>query len=135
MKDIFPDMGVGPHAEILSPYFQHMKALLSGAVILGDIDVVKLKLVTAKSLYLGFTSTFPPPKIVYKYDVDWSCVWSRQQNSVLDIMGKEILFLIVHNIIANKDRVFKFNMTASPNCTLCGVVQDNVHLFCECVNV
>ena len=135
VKDIFPDMGVGPHAEILSPYFQHMKALLSGAVILGDIDVVKLKLVTAKSLYLGFTSTFPPPKIVYKYDVDWSCVWSRQQNSVLDIMGKEILFLIVHNIIANKDRVFKFNMTASPNCTLCGVVQDNVHLFCECVNV
>ena len=26
-------------------------------------------------------------------------------------------------------------MVASPNCTTCGVIQDNVHLFCECVNV
>ena len=40
-----------------------------------------------------------------------------------------------HNIVANKDRVYKFNLTASPNCTICEVLQDNVHLFCECVNV
>ena len=135
VRDIFPDMGVGAHVEILSPYSHHMKSLLTGAVILGDIDVTKLKLVTAKDLYLGFTSTFPPPKVVFKYNVDWPLVWIRQQNSVLDIMGKEILFLIVHNIIANKERVFRFNLTASPNCTLCGVLQDNVHLFCECVTV
>ena len=135
VKDLFPDMGPGPHAEILSPYFQHMKSLLVGSVILGDIDVKKLKLVTAKELYKGFTSTFPPPKVVFKYDVDWGQVWTRLQNPVLDILGREILFMIIHNIIANKDRVFKFNMIASPNCHTCGVVQDNVHLFCECVNV
>ena len=35
VRDIFPEMVPGPHAEILSPYFQHMKALLTGAVILG----------------------------------------------------------------------------------------------------
>ena len=122
-------MGPGPHAEIISPYFQHMKSVLTGAVILGDIDVKKLKVVTAKSLYLSFTSTVPPPKVVYKYNVDWDQVWARLQNPVLDIMGREILFLIVHNIVANKERVFKFHMTASPNCTLCGVVQDNVYLY------
>ena len=127
-------MGPGPHAEILSPYFQHMKALLTGAVILGDIDVKKLKLVTAKSLYMGYSSTFPPPKVVFKWDVVWEQVWTRLQNPVLDMMGREILFMIIHNIVANKDRVFKFNMTASPNCAVCGVLQDNVHLFCECVN-
>ena len=119
----------------MSPYFQHMKSLLTGAVILGDIEVNKLRLVTAKNLYLGFTSTFPPPKVVFKFDVNWGQVWTRLQNPVLDIMGREILFLIVHNIVANKDRVFKFNMTASPNCAICGVLQDNVHLFCECLNV
>ena len=74
VRDIFPEMGPGPHAEILSPYFQHMKALLTGSVILGDIDVMKLKLVTAKSLYMAYTSTFPPPKVVYKYDVIWELV-------------------------------------------------------------
>ena len=40
--------------------------------------------------------------------------------------------MIVDNIM---DRVFKFNLTASPNCSTCEVLQDNVHLFCECVNV
>ena len=135
VRDIFPDMGHGPHAEIVIPYFQHLKALLTGAVILEDIDVKKLNLVTAKKLYMGFTSTFPPPKVVFKIDVNWSQVWSRLQNPVLDVMGKEILFLLVHNIIANKDRVHKFHMIASPNCSTCGVLQDNVHLFCECVNV
>ena len=112
-----------------------MKALVSGAVLLEDIDVTKLRLVTAKGLYLGFTSTFPPPKVVYKFNVDWAQVWTRLQNPVLDVMGREILFLIVHNIIANKDRVFRFNMIASPNCSICRVIQDNVHLFCDCVNV
>ena len=60
--DVFPDMIPGPHAEIMSPYFQHMRALLTGAEILGDIDVKKLSLVTAKNLYKEFTSTFPLQK-------------------------------------------------------------------------
>ena len=41
--------------------------------------------------------------------------------------------MVVNNIIANRDRLFnKFNKAATPNCLACGVVQDNVHLFCEC---
>ena len=102
---------------------------------MGDVVAGQLHLVTAKNLYLGFTTTFPPPKVVFKYDVDWVQVWLRLQNPVLGIMGREILFMIIHNIVANKERVHRFNMTASPNCPTCGVLQDNVHLFCECVNV
>ena len=128
-------MGRGPHAELLSPYFQHMKALLVGGLTLGDIAIGKLKKITARNLYLGFTSSFPPPKVVFKFDVDWDTVWERLQYSVLDHASREIHFLILHNIIANKDGMYRFNMTASPNCLSCGVVQDNTHLFCECVLV
>ena len=46
-----------------------MKALLVGGLTLGDISIVKLKKVTARDLYLGFTSSFPPPKVVFKFDV------------------------------------------------------------------
>ena len=45
------------------------------------------------------------------------------------------MFMILHNIVANKERVHRFRMTASPNCTICEVVQDNVHMFCECTSV
>ena len=135
LKDEFPDMGEGPHAEIISPYFQHMRALLSAAITVGDIEVKKLHLVSAKRLYQSFTSTFPPPKVVFKFDVCWEQVWARVQDPVLEIKSREVLFMIIHNIVANKDRVFRFNMIASPNCPTCAVVQDNVHLFCECVRV
>ena len=99
-------MGPGPHAEIVSPYFQHMQSLLTGAVILGEIDVNKLRLVTAKNLYLGFTSTFPPPKVVFKFDVNWGQVWKRLQNPVLDIMGNNPCFNSnVHSKIENYAKI------------------------------
>ena len=41
--------------------------------------------------------------------------------------------MVVNNMIANRDRLFnKLNKAETPNCLACGVVQDNVHLFCEC---
>ena len=54
-----------------------MKALPTGGLALGDITVRKLKKATAKDLYLGYTSTYPPPKIVFKFNVDWEMVWKR----------------------------------------------------------
>ena len=135
LKEYFPDMGVGSHAEIPSAYFLHMKALLVGGFVLGDLKVDSLHQATAKVLYEEFTSSFPPPKVVYKFDVEWQTVWQRLQNPVLDAMGREVLFLVTHNIVPNKDRMFRCNMSPTSNCQSCGVVQDNVHLFCECVSV
>ena len=85
ISDYFPDMGVGPHAEIISPYFQHVKALLVGGLLLGDVKPQALGDVTAKGLYKSFTTTFPPPKIIFKYDIQWEQVWRRLQNPVLEI--------------------------------------------------
>ena len=126
-------MDAGPHAELISPYFKHMKDLLVAGIVLGDVDVASLHKVTAKSLYTGFTSSFPPPKVEFKYEVDWSCVWKRVHSPMLEPKAREIMFMIVNNIVANRDRLFsKFNMVPSPLCVLCQVLHDNVHLFCEC---
>ena len=129
-------MGQGPHAEIISPYFLHMKSLLQVAFVLDEIQIENLHLVTAKSLYSGFTSTFPPPKIVSKYNTDWCKVWQRLQSPMLEPMAREVLFLLINNIVSNRDRLFhKFNMANSPDCVLCSELHDNVHIFCECILV
>ena len=135
ISEYFPDMAVGPHAEIISPYFQHVKALLVGGLLLGDVKPQALELVTAKELYKSFTTTFPPPKIIFKYDVQWEQVWRRLQNPVLDPLARDTLFTIIHNIVPNKERVHRFHMIASPNCSACGVIANNVHNFCECGSV
>ena len=129
-------MAGGPHAELVSPYFQHMRLLLMEGIVLGDIDVTKFRKVTAKNLYLEYTNSFPPPKVVYKYDVDWALVWGRLNSPVLDPSAREQLFMIINNIVANRERLFmKMNMVNSPNCLRCNVREDNTHLFMECVMV
>ena len=129
-------MALGPHAENISPYFSHMKSLLVGGIILGDINIQKLNKTRSKTLYASFTDTFPPPKIVYKLDADWTQVWKRLQSPMLEPKAREILFMLIHNIIPNRDRLCnKFNKAATPNCLACGVLHDNVHLFCECKSV
>ena len=91
---------------------------------------------TAKELYLSYTSTFPPPKVVFKFSVDWSLVWERLDSALLEPRSREFLFLIVNNIVPNRERLFdKMHMVASPNCLICGVREDNIHLFTECVLV
>ena len=79
-------MGIGPCAELLTPFFQHMKALLVAGFALGDIVVGKMKKVTAKELY----STFPPPKVMFVFNVDWALVWRRLQYLVLEPSSTEI---------------------------------------------
>ena len=71
-----------------------MKALLTGGFALSDITVGKLKKVTAKDLYLGYTSTFPPPKVVFKFNVDCELVRKRLQYTVLDQASREIQFMV-----------------------------------------
>ena len=129
-------MAIGPHAELMSPYFFHMKSLLVAGLVLEDVNAKKLRRTTAKILYAGFTSSFPPPKIEYRYDVDWSQVWRRVQSPMLEPGAREIFFLLINNIIANRDRLFnKFHMVPSPNCLKCFVLHENVHIFCECLLV
>ena len=129
-------MAEGPHAEIVAPYFKHMRLLLVEGFVLGDVSVASLKSVTAKALYENGTTSFPPPKIIYKYDIDWQLVWTRLEYLVLEPSCQEVLFSIIHNIIPNRERLYtKMNMVNSPNCLMCGVREDNTHIFTECVMV
>ena len=88
LRDYFPDMADGPHAEIIAPYFQHMRLLLVEGLVLGDLSVATIRRVTANELYQSNTTSFPPPKIVFKYDVDWSLVWKRLEYLFLDPLGR-----------------------------------------------
>ena len=88
LEDYIPEMTRGGHAEIISTYFQHMRLLLTEGFLLGDIRVNALGSVTAKELYKGYTSTLPPPKVVFKFDVDWMLVWARLDSPVLDPLAR-----------------------------------------------
>ena len=136
LRDYFPDMAAGPHAEIIAPYFQHMRLLLVEGLVLGDLSVDTIRRVTAKELYQSNTTSFPPPKVIFKYDVDWSLVWKRLDYLFLEPVGREALFSIIHNIVPNRERLFsKMHFVNSSNCMVCGVGESNTHIFAECLMV
>ena len=89
LKHYFPVMAEGPHAEIVCPYFQHMRLLLVEGLVLGEIQIDRIRSVTAKKLYEDYTSTFPPPKVIYRFDVDWPLVWGRLENISFDSFARE----------------------------------------------
>jgi hypothetical protein len=116
LRDYFPDMAIGPHAEIVSPYFQHMKLLLVEGLVLGDICVARLRTMTAKALYKGYTTSFPPSNVIFKFNIDWQLVWERLAYLMLEPAGREVLFTIVHNIVPKRERLYtKMHMVNSPN--------------------
>ena len=136
LRDFIPIMSVGPHAEVISVYFKHMRLLLVEGLVLGDLDVTRLASVSAKQLYLSYTSSLPPPKIMIKISADWPTVWSRLDSPVLDSLAREYLFIIINNIVPNRERLFmKMHMVNSPNCVVCHVREDNTHMFMECALV
>jgi exonuclease III len=139
LRDYFPDMAYTPWAVSPTPYFEHMWGLLQEALVVGDLMVEAMPDVTSKEIYKEFTCTFPPPKVIYRYEVDWDVVWLRLNSPILSPLGWEGLFMIVHNIVPNRDRLYeKFNMANSPACDraeCAGERQDNAHLYTGCVLV
>jgi hypothetical protein len=106
LRDYFPDMSSGPHAQFISQYFQHMKLLLTERLVFGDISVGELGRVTAKELYQSYTGTLPPPKVVFKYNVDWQLVWERLDYAVLDPLSREFIFMIINNSVPTRERLY-----------------------------
>ena len=51
-----------------------------------------------------------------KYNIKPDTEWMRLQNPVLELLSRDIIYTVIHNIVANKERVHKFNMIAFPNC-------------------
>ena len=88
-------------------------------------DLSNISAVSSKSLYLSLTETMPPPSVVLKYpERDFKLIWSRLNSGVLCKLGRNILYLVIHERSWTKERGFRLNPTKydTPLCPKC-------HLF------
>ena len=108
-------MSSGHHAQFISQYFQHLRLLLTEGLVFGEISVGELGRVTAKELYQSYTRTLPPPKEVFKYNVDWQLVWERLDYAAFDPLAREFIFMIINNIVPTRERLYmKMHMMDYP---------------------
>ena len=83
--DYFPDMLVGPHADFISPYFQHMRLCWLKNWFLGTLVLELLEGRLPRSCWLAtfwgktwLSCTWPFGKRVYLHDYQQHCSYKRE---------------------------------------------------------
>ena len=96
------------------------------------MDPEELEKVKVKDLYLNFTEILPPPKVVYKHDLPWEDIWKRINHLMLTVNQRELMFLLVHNILPTTEKLLKMNQVETDQFEEVAGVATLEHLFCGC---
>ena len=127
----------GQHAVIVPEYFTHLAELVVKAETSELITGVGWRDLSNKMIYKDYSMSFPVPKVVREAVVGYECVWRRLMFPILTPAAKDVLFLLVHNKLPVKDRLFRIGLSVDPYCEHCpgGLDGDVEHLFCSCDKV
>ena len=126
----FPNLLPGPHFEVPTAFYKRLRddfeQTIVGAFELDDLEVVGC--ITAKSIYKEIASTFPPPKIEGKLELDptvegasWLDVWRRLNHPVLESRARNVMFRQINNVLPTKQRLFRMGFRKGPFCD-CGEI-------------
>merc|ERR1712055_129781 len=98
------------------------------------VSAVTVKTLLNKIVYAEMTSSFPPPKVEMESNRDYSIAWRRLHSHVVECKAKDVLFLLLHNKLPVKERLFRIGLKHDPYCLKCAgaEINDIVHFFCSC---
>ena len=97
--------------------------------------------VTSKQIYDSFLRKKQTPptaqqKLTDKYSetsINWEKVYSLPFRTTLDSKLREFQYKILHNIVFTNDKLFRFGLSQSPNCTFCNEEPESIeHLLSRC---
>ena len=115
-------------------YYTHCANLVAEMMISEKVSAESIKTLKNKTVYAEMTSSFPPPKVVMESTRDYSTAWRRLHSPVVDCKAKDLLFLLLHNKLPVKERLFRIGLGHDPYCVKCAgaEVSDIEHFFCSC---
>ena len=135
LQSLAPDINLGQRRAPVTPeYFGYIADLLAEMMINEKVSAGTMKSLTNKKVYAEITSSFPPPKVVRESNRDYSSAWKRLHSPVVDVRARDVLFLLLHNKLPVKERLFRIGLKHDPYCLKCAgaEVNDIVHFFCTC---
>ena len=88
-------------------YFAYIADLVVKLMISGTVTAGTMKNLSNKIVYEEITSSFPPPKVVRESSRDYSVAWKRLHSPVVDGKARDVLFLLLHNKLPVKERLFR----------------------------
>ena len=127
----------GEHADDVPVYFDFLANLVVEAMAADLVTTENWKTVTNRVIYLEHAEAFPVPKVEIEAGVSYKAVWQRLSSPVLTAPARDVLFLLLHNKLPVKERMFRIGLAVDPYCDFCpgAVICDVVHYFCTCLRV
>ena len=136
LADLLLGADNGVHPADIPEYFHHIEYLISMARVDDDF-VSNWRSITNKQLYSCSIQSLPSTKVEQDAGISYDNVWKRIHMPILDSASRDICYLLVHNKLPVKERLFRVNLIGDPNCSICPGAQlcDIDHFFCSCSRV
>ena len=131
---VLPWSGGRATAGRIPEYFEHVAGIFDDMLTSEVVTAGSIKSITNKAVYADMTSSLPPPRVVMEGDRDYSEVWARLHNPVVDYRARDVMYLMLHNKLPVQERLFRIRLKADPYCLYCvgAEIGDAVHYFCTC---
>ena len=90
--------------------------------------------ITSKVIY-DFILLKQPPKVEEKYSLfNWKTIWKNLAFKCIRSDDRCILFKYLHEILPNNSRLYEIKRKPSPNCDMCNLEENNLHMMYYCKN-
>ena len=135
--DLLPGLNFSPRLTIIPEYFSYIESLLIVSKTSGLITGSNWRHITNRMLYKDKASSFPIPKIELDIGYSYRNAWFFLNLPVFSSSDRDILYLVVHNKLPVRERLFRIGLNNDPYCDICchAPICDTVHFFCSCVRV
>ena len=137
LEDLNAEFGVGEHADVVPVYYDFLANLVAESMAAGSVTSENWKSLSNRMIYLEHSQQFPMPKVEVEAGVSFKAVWQRLSSPVLSSSARDILYLLVHNKLPVRERIFRIGLAVDPYCDFCedAVICDLEHFFCSCLRV
>ena len=137
LLDLLPGVFSGVHAPQVPNFYHQLADLVAEALVSESISPLTWKRVTNRSVYLLHSRDFPPSKAEQDFGASMDCTWKKLGLPSLSTLVRETVFLLVHNKLPVRERLFRIQVVDDPYCTFCfndtgGVICDKEHVFTSC---
>lgn len=137
LADLLANVGNGDHPNDIPEYFEIIESLVVEGRVDDIVTVNGWKQITNRKLYFEKRKLFPTPKVETDEGISYKKTWSYLCSSVLQASSQETCFLLVHQKIPVKERLFRIGLRNNPFCDVCpgDQVCNFEHFFCSCSQV
>ena len=133
LSDLLPDWQITNHASKPATYFVSLAELVADAQIQNVLPASGWRTLSNKVIYSKYVESFEDVKVELN-----ASVWKILNSLCLDHQTHEVMYLLLHNKLATRERLFRVYMANDPYCITCmeaGIpeVCEREHLFCSCL--